>query len=186
MTHNLNPLLLVCSSLYPGTTHGSSREHPLWTTWKGCCGVCRRLLMDGGGVFCGNFCYKRGPWKPCQQAWCGPCYTPTDNLGFPIALPTDEEGVTAMDPDDAKRFLQARNGDILVTLFQCDTCHFRNLMGRDPIANLAPDVRVLKLIRRANLDALWSRKPSTATGVLLTCRQGARVASSLGFGTALF
>lgn len=69
---------------------------------------------------------------------------------------------------------------------ECDLCHFRNLMNRDPIPNLAPDVRVLKLIRKANLDALWSREPSTVSGTLLSCRQGVRRAASLGFKDNLF
>jgi hypothetical protein len=36
-------------------------------------------------------------------------------------------------------------------------------MGRDPIDGLAQDVRLGKCIRRANLDALWSREPSTVS-----------------------
>jgi hypothetical protein len=59
-------------------------------------------------------------------------------------------------------------------------------MNRDPIPRLAQDVRVLKLIRRANLDALWSREPSTVRGNLTSCRQGADIAASLGFKDKLF
>ncbi len=50
--------------------------------------------------------------------------------------------------------MRAQNIDNLVKPFQCDLCHFRNLFGRDPVINLGQDVRVLKFIRRANLDAL--------------------------------
>jgi hypothetical protein len=63
--------------------------------------------MDGGGIFCGNFSYKLGPWKPCHQAWCGECYTPIDNGELPIALPMDEEGVDNRDWEDVNCFLQA-------------------------------------------------------------------------------
>jgi hypothetical protein len=186
LTHNSNHLSLVYPCPYLGMLHGSSGEHLCWTEWKGCCVICRCLLTDGGGVFCGNFSCRRGPWSPCRQAWCGKCYTPLDDGEFPIALPMDEEGVTVRDPEDENSFLQARNGDNLVTPFQCDLCHFWNLMNRDPIHNLAPEIRVLKLIRRANLDALWSREPSTVSGTLLACRQGVRVAASLGFRSNLF
>jgi hypothetical protein len=59
-------------------------------------------------------------------------------------------------------------------------------MRRDPIHNLPQDVRLLKLIRRANLDALWSREPSTVAGNLLTARKGLKVAAALGFKDSLF
>lgn len=121
-----------------------------------------------------------------MQAWCGSCYTPLDNGEFPIAKPIDEGGFEVNESDDDLRFLRARDGDNLVTPFQCDLCHFRNLMNRDPIPRLAQDVRVLKLIRRANLDALWSREPSTVRGNLTSCRQGADIAASLGFKDKLF
>ena len=88
--------------------------------------------------------------------------------------------------EDANRFLFARNGDNLVTPFQCDLCHFRNLMERDPVANLPQDIRLQKLIRRANLDALWAREPSTVRKTLLLCRQGYGVAVELGFGHKLY
>jgi hypothetical protein len=59
-------------------------------------------------------------------------------------------------------------------------------MGRDPVTNLPQDVRLQKLIRRANLDALWSREPKTVASNLAVCRQGLQVAGSLGFKTQLF
>ncbi len=73
------------------------------------------------------------------------------------------------DPADDQRYLQARNGDNLVTPFQCDLYHFRNLMQHDPVEGLPQDMRLLKLIRRANLDALWSREPGTVRGTLSIC-----------------
>lgn len=103
-----------------------------------------------------------------------------------MAKPQDEGGEEIEDLEDKDRFMQGRNGDNLVTPFQCDLCHFRNLMKREPVAGLAQDVRVMKLIRRANLDALWSREPTTVSSTLASCRQGARIARSLGFGDQLF
>jgi hypothetical protein len=89
-------------------------------------------------------------------------------------------------PEDDTHYLQARNGDHLVTPFQCDLCHFRNLMHRDPEGGLPQDLRLLKMIRRANLDALWSGEPSTVRGTLNMCRQGGRIAGVLGFWDQLF
>jgi len=154
--------------------------------WRGLCEICHCLIIAGAGVFCGNFSSARGPWKECQKAWCGKCYTPLDDNEFPIAKPVDEDGVDVSGIEDANRFLYARNGDNLVTPFQCDLCHFRNLMDRDPVPGLPQDVRLQKLIRRANLDALWAREPSTVNKTLLLCRQGHGIAASLGFGGKLF
>lgn len=87
---------------------------------------------------------------------------------------------------DKDRFLTARDGDHLVTSFQCDQYHFVNLFGRLPIPGLASDVRVLKCIRRANLDAFWSREPSTVKRVLGEAKRGLAIASALGFAHSLF
>jgi hypothetical protein len=50
-------------------------------------------------------------------------------------------------------------------VFQCDTCHFRNIQKRDP-GSSHTDATMLRCIRRANLDTFWSRETSTvlATG----------------------
>jgi hypothetical protein len=44
--------------------------------------------------------------------------------------------------------------------FQCDVCHFRNTQGRSPSEDHHDELFML-CIRRANLDALWSRESST-------------------------
>jgi hypothetical protein len=90
------------------------------------------------------------------------------------------------DSEDEERFLVARNGDNLVTPFQCDVCHFVNIMGREPLEGLASDVRLLKCIRRVNLDAFWAREPGTVNGVLVEAKRGIAIASALGFGQTLF
>jgi hypothetical protein len=90
------------------------------------------------------------------------------------------------DQEDELRFLVARDGDNLVTPFQCDHCHFQNIMNREPLDGLASDVRLLKSIRRVNLDAFWSREPRTVKGVLDEAKRGLAIASSLGFAHSLF
>jgi hypothetical protein len=59
-------------------------------------------------------------------------------------------------------------------------------MGRNPEESLAQDLRILKCIRRANLDSLWSSEPRTVSRTLSECRRGLGIASSLGFGNKLF
>ena len=126
-----------------------------------------RLILDGGGLFCVNYSSRRNHWKPCLQVWCGPCYTPIDNHEFPIVLPANEDGFINEEEKTSKHYCEARNGDNLLTPFQCNTCHFRNLMNRDPRHALATDLRMLKCIRRANLDALWSLEPRAVNRTLV-------------------
>ncbi len=148
--------------------------------------TCHRLVLDGAGLFCANFSCKRGNWNPCLQVWCGPCYLPIDHNEFPIAVPTNEDGFINEEDQSNSRYKVARNGDNLLTPFQCDTCHFRNIMERDPVPSLAQDFRLLKCIRRANLDSLWSVEPRTVSRTLSECRRGSNIAASLGFKHKLF
>ena len=62
---------------------------------------------------------------------------------------------------DNKDYLEARDRDGLMTPFECDVCVFRRLKNRDPNFKRQQDSFLLDLIRRANLDAFWSRARST-------------------------
>ena len=66
-----------------------------------------------------------------------------------------------LDDDNPMRFKEARDGDHLMCPFQCDLCQFRNLRGRNPFSARNADNLTLLCIRRANLDAFWSRERST-------------------------
>ena len=83
---------------------------------------------------------------------------------FPIkqALQKDGESIVKADKRDLSRYLEARMGDHLMTNFQCDNCHFRNIQKRDPLpGEIAKDNVLMTCIRRANLDALWSKEKGT-------------------------
>ena len=54
-------------------------------------------------------------------------------------------------------FDYARNGDHIITPFQCDLCVFRRIQSRDPSPFSDQDNTLLAYIRRANLDSMWSR-----------------------------
>jgi hypothetical protein len=109
---------------------------------------------------CANSLHTRGLWAPCKGCWCHGCYKIEDEGYFPIRRPTDEEGYVVVVEKDNRRFLFGREGDQYLTMFQCDLCHFRNMNNRSPRVNGEDDM-VLRFIRRANLDALWSREPGT-------------------------
>ena len=100
----------------------------------------------------------------CKGAWHAECYAQHSGDRFPVlrasdlddALLTEED----LEDDEPDRFKHARAGDHLMCPFQCDRCHFVNLQGRFPGARREDDTLLL-CIRRANLDAMWSRETST-------------------------
>lgn len=90
------------------------------------------------------------------------------------------EGEGFTDKENALRYKSARKGDHLMCSFQCDTCHFRNMEGRDPSADRVADQALLMHIRRAVLDSFWSREPGTVEGNLREGRKAMRMAGSMG------
>ena len=62
---------------------------------------------------------------------------------------------------ESERYQVGVNGAFLLVPFQCDLCWFRNIHKRDPDRRSYVDCRLMGYIRRANLDAIWSRSPST-------------------------
>ena len=95
-----------------------------------------------------------------------------------------DEGEGFEEEADVGRFRSGRDGDHLLTPFQCDTCWFRNLKGRDP-TGLTKDRLVLVHIRRANLDAFWAREPTTVVDNWREGRRFARIMEELGLEEVL-
>jgi len=67
---------------------------------------------------------------------------------------------------DHKEYDVARPGDGLLVPFQCDGCVFRRLRQVVPDMGSHSDRLLLMYIRRANLDAFWSRAPKTVSNEL--------------------
>lgn len=109
---------------------------------------------------CANASFERGGWPSCKGYWCHGCYKLEEDNYFPVRRPKDEDGYVVVVPKDRNRFMFGRAGDHLVTTFQCDLCHFRNINARSP-RDGGQDANLMKFIRRANLDALWSRESGT-------------------------
>ena len=104
---------------------------------------------------------------------------------FPIRRPTDEEGFAIVVEKDKDRFLHGREGDHLLTMFQCDMCHYRNMKGHSPLGTEKDD-RLLKYIRRANLDAFWSRAPGTVKNTYRDIQTIRRKSEQLTLDTSRF
>jgi hypothetical protein len=137
-------------------------------------------VQGGSGVFCANFSFGRGGWSPCRKTWCGVCFDVPVSSPFPIRRPVDDEGFDQTIEGDEDRFKCARNGDHLLCPFQCDLCHFRNIQRRDPVPGLTKDKLLLQCIRRASLDACWSREPSTVRSNARGAKQMEEIGDSVG------
>ena len=111
----------------------------------------------------------------CQGAWHACCYSQSPLDEFPVLAPYDLDDSLVDEShlveEDSGRFKQGRNGDHLITPFQCDECHFYNMKHRRAIPGLATDDLLLLCIRRASLDAFWSRERSTVGSNLKEARK---------------
>ena len=141
------------------------------------------LIYDGKGVVCANYGHKRPLSGLCKGAWHARRCRQAERDRFPAlrASDLDDAVLTAEDlkEDDPDRFKLARESDHLTRPFQRDRCHFVNVQGRIPGAR-RQDAVLMDAIRRANLDALWSRESSTVKANLGEHRRVARLSERLG------
>ena len=68
------------------------------------------------------------------------------------------------------RYDKGRSVYHLLTHFQCDMCHFRNIQGGDPDPQVEGDIILMVSIRTATFDAFWSREPGTFRGNFITVK----------------
>lgn len=79
---------------------------------------CARLVTTLQGVFCANVWSPRGHWEKCRGVWCGSCFDPVNEDGFPIRVPiNDGAEAVLVNVKYEGRFMCARNGDYLMTRF---------------------------------------------------------------------
>jgi hypothetical protein len=157
-----------------------------WIDFRGLCRnqTCRRYLQAHEGIFCANYSSRRGNFVPCEGAWCPGCYVPLGILKFPIRHKVDDDGDTVVEEEDKIRFLCARAGDHLMTPFQCEMCHVRNLLGQNPRADKPSNTALKAMICRANLDSVWSRESSTVRSNLKEARRMERTMQKYGLPSA--
>ena len=92
----------------------------------------------------------------------------------------DEGGFVWSANPDQQRYQVGRDGNHLVTTFQCDDCVFINLLLRRPLPDSPSDSLTLCCIRRLNLDALWGKETSTVDSTARAIRQTVRLLEPLG------
>jgi hypothetical protein len=100
-------------------------------------------------------------WTPCRGVWCGTCYAQHPLDRFYRFTPSGEDGFDWRPAEEQSRYTHGRNGDHLLTPFQCDLCVFHNLKCRNPLSEDSTDQLLLCCIRWANLDAVWGGEPHT-------------------------
>jgi hypothetical protein len=106
--------------------------------------------------------------------------------GFPIRVPINDGGQAVLvNVLDEGRFTCARDGDYLMTRFQCEKCHFRNIQGRDPQHENRRDALFERCIRRASLDAFWCLEENTVKGTRSSMRAAIQKAEMIG-GDGIF
>jgi hypothetical protein len=132
-------------------------------------------------VLCANFWSRQGRFAPCQGAWCPPCLRGRGVIDFPVAAQYDDEGELITSEKEELRFREARTGDHMMTPFQCDVCHFRNIYLRDPDPQALVEVETMEFTRQAILDSFWSREPTTVQGNLQEVKRGLRSARQFAF-----
>jgi hypothetical protein len=94
----------------------------------------------------------------------------------------DDDGDIIEEPGGETKFLEARRGDHLMVLFQCDECHFQNITGRNPLEWKESDQDVLEFIRRANLDSFWDRSRNTVASNVGDAWRMESLGKKLGIG----
>ena len=113
-------------------------------------------------MFCSNFLDSQGEFQCCRASWCGRCYQKAPSDNFHVNKPLDEFGEQMYSEEqDSDRFNVGVNGAHLLVCFQCDLCIFRNLLAQTNPKPVTSEKECMMVIRRMNLDLVWSGEPST-------------------------
>ena len=112
--------------------------------------------------------------------WHGKCYVSHRRDSFHINKPEDASGFIQIEKQDEGRFQEGRDGVHLMCSFQCDYCLFYKMKGRHPIDSNMKDELLLVCLRRANLDAMWSRESSTVLNNRRKMEKMLKISDDLG------
>ena len=132
--------------------------------------MCLGMVPKLSGIICGNFGVRSNGGAVCYGAWHATCFFQHARDKFPVLGVKDldnslvDEGFLI--EDDPTRFMLARDGDHLMTPFQCGNCYFFNMRGRERKLGCPADELLAICIRRATIDSFWSRERSTVSSNL--------------------
>lgn len=137
-------------------------------------------------ITCVNFCWRLKGFPPCQSMWCASCYSSNHEVKFHVrskpGLDDEEERIVNSwkRSVDHGEYHSARDGDHLITPFECDLCIFVKLKGRYPMNQNQKDRKLAACIRRVNLDAFWSRASTTVSNNLRLVKRLNNLADEVG------
>ena len=148
------------------------------------------MIPKLSGVICGNFGCKKNGDNACFGTWHSHCFKQTEDDDFPVPSVNDLDD-SLVDEDylveeDQDRFNTARDGDHLMTPFQCSDCHFVKMRGRSKIEGYPADDLLFKCIRRATLDSFWARERSTVASNLGKTRRFLQTQEMMGYENLAF
>ena len=112
------------------------------------------------GLTCANFSWSLKGFHPCLSMWCAKCYISNDTMAFHVRSKPGLEDEEEQFKGAWKvvwynqEYSVARDGDHLVTPFECDLCIFIKLKGQMQNVKSESDKRLASCMRRINLDAL--------------------------------
>ena len=128
------------------------------------------MIPKLSGITCGNFGVRSNGGIVCHGAWCAMCFRQHPKDKFPVLKVQDLDNSLVDEEylieDDLTRFMMARDGDHLMTPFQCERCHFFNMRNRARNMNSQEDELLAICIRRATIDSFWARESSTVASNL--------------------
>lgn len=136
--------------------------------------------MDG--ILCANFGYQPFGLETCLECWCPTCYRSPTIVDFWVWRRRDPvTGQEVVDEGDERRYQEARPGDAMICPFECDACAFQRLEGCRPSWKAPHEKHLGAFLRQANLDAFWSREPSTVMQNMREFRKQANIGKKYGF-----
>ena len=161
--------------------------------------MCLKRKTWTEGIFCANFYWTLNGFPPCHRAWCGRCYTSSEAVKFHVRslkvvedtkeLGRDKRDEVRIEKSWGRKkaktkrdFLEGRDGDHLLVPFECDLCVFRKLRKTDPSPSSQSDILLMAVIRRANLDAFWSRTSDTVKANRRNVVKGLKLSSLMRLG----
>ena len=92
----------------------------------------------------------------------------------------DEDAGLASKEKRRQCFKRARWGDDLMVQFEYDWCLFTQLKNKLPDPTITTDILLMSCIRRATLDAFWSRAGSTVNGQATLVQKGIALSKLVG------
>ncbi len=144
------------------------------------CHKCQKRVTYSSGIICANFGETRCQFPKCNSAWCTECFVPHELDLSEVKVPVDFHGASLEELEDNTRFMQARPGDHLCTLFQCPDCQSQNIRGRTLKDGMIADECFKSLAIHASLDSFWSHLTNTVKNHVREVRFIARYADTHG------